>query len=315
MYNEPNKLNFIYEVNIMKKVLAVFATLALIATLSACSNGKKPSTTDPSEKEILTVTDNNTEESTVPESDEQGTYPKTTGSVSKPTETTSTTAKEIVTVTIPEGFTFPQIAKRLESKGICSAQSFYEAAEAFKVQSFTVPSSDSRCFNLEGYLFPATYEFEKGADPTDVVRKMLNAYAGNSGKPSDETLILASIIEKEVRSDEQMQMVASVLKNRLSAGMKLQCDSTREYVNANITGSPFLASTEKFAALYNTYKCPALPAGPICNPGKRAINAAQNPAQSDYLYFFFGNDNQNHYSKTLEEHEAQKAQYGVNFGS
>lgn len=301
----------------MKKALVILTTLALAVSLAACSSGKKSNSTDESKSEILTVTDKNTQENTVPESDEQGTYNKTPNSTEKPNASTApqTTAKEIVKVTIPEGYTFPQIAKKLADSGICDAQSFYEAAQAFQVQSFSVPSSESRCYKFEGYLFPATYEFEKGANPTDVVRKMLNAYAISSGKPSDETLILASIIEKEVRSDEQMQMVSSVLKNRLNAGMKLQCDSTREYVNKNITGSSFLSSTKKFAGLYNTYKCPALPSGPICNPGKRAIDAAKNPAQSDYLYFFFGNDNQNHYSKTYEEHEAQMSQYGVNYGA
>lgn len=293
----------------MKKIFGSVLALVLVISLGACSASdvsNSKTATDNSTSGIATVTNSNSAAS-VDQS-----------SASKPPvskESTATQAvKEVVKVTIPEGYTFPQIAQKLVDSGVCDAKSFFDAAEAFQVKSFTVPDSDDRCYKLEGYLFPATYEFEKGENPEDVVRKMLNAYASNSGKPSDETLILASIIEKEVRSDEQMQMVSSVLRNRLNAGMKLQCDSTREYVNDNITGNSLLSSTEKFAALYNTYKCSALPAGPICNPGKRAINAAKSPAQSDYFYFFFGNDNQNHYSKTAEEHEQQKAQYGVNFG-
>ena len=133
--------------------------------------------------------------------------------------------------------------------------------------------------------------------------------------PSDETLILASIIEREVRSQSHMEMVSSVFHNRLDSGIMLQSDATREYINDYVTGNSLLSDTSKYAALYNTYRCSGLPAGPICNPSRRAINAAQNPAESDYYYFFFGNDNNNHYSRTLEEHEQQMAQYGVQFGN
>ena len=95
--------------------------------------------------------------------------------------------------------------------------------------------------------------------------------------------------------------------------MKLEADPTRDYINNYVTNNSLLSNTGKYAALYNTYKCSALPAGPICNPGARAIAAAQNPADSDYLYFFFGNDNQNHYSSTLEEHEKAMQKYGVQY--
>ena len=71
--------------------------------------------------------------------------------------------------------------------------------------------------------------------------------------------------------------MASVIYNRLEAGMKLEMDPTREYINNYVTSSPYLSNTGKFAALYNTYKCSGLPAGPICNPGSRAIQAARTP--------------------------------------
>lgn len=222
--------------------------------------------------------------------------------------------RETARVTVPEGETFMQIATRLEKAGVCSKSAFYKAAQNYTVQSFTIPGSPNRCFKMEGYLFPDTYEFYKDDNPVDVLRKMLNNYAAKSGMPSDETLILASIVEKEARSGEHMKMVASVFRNRLKAGMKLEADPTRAYVNANITGNSLVADPGKYAALYNTYKCAALPAGPICNPGAKAIAAAKKPAASNYLYFFFGNDNTNHYSTTLEEHEAQMKQYGVQYG-
>lgn len=312
----------------MKRIAALLSALLLVLAM-LCSCARPPEeeegtnlptenfgqeatdTTAPTElasEKPSSSTSSPTENSTRPT--ENSTKP-----TERPTETTEeATARQIIKVTIPEGFSFMQIANRLESKGVCTAKEFYKAAEAYQVKSFTIPSSSNRCFKLEGYLFPDTYEFYTNTDPETVIRKMLNNYAAKSGMPSDETLILASIIEKETRSTEHMKMVSSVFQNRLGANMKLQADSTREYVNNYITGNKLLSGTGKYAALYNTYKCSALPAGPICSPGKRAIDAAKNPSSSEYLYYFFGNDNNNHYSKTNEEHEEQKKKYGVQYG-
>lgn len=234
------------------------------------------------------------------------------GISSKPASSSTPEPPKTVRVTIPEGSTFMDIAKKLESKGVCSKAAFYKAAQSYTVQSFTVPSSPNRCFKMEGYLFPDTYDFYVGEEPVSVLRKMLNNYAAKSGMPSDDTLILASIIEREARSDENMRLVSSVFHNRIKAGMKLDSDPTRDYVNEDITGNSLLSNTSKYAGLYNTYKC-KFPAGPICSPGARAIAAAKNPANTEYYYFFFGKDNQNHYSKTHEEHVANKEKYGVQY--
>lgn len=217
---------------------------------------------------------------------------------------------KVVTVTIPEGYSFMEIANTLQQKGVCSAADFCKAAQNYQVKSFTIPTSPNRAFKLEGYLFPDTYEFYLNDDPVNVIRKMLNNYAAKSGMPSDQTLILASIIEKEARSDAEMEKVSSVFHNRLKAGMQLQADPTRDYVNKFITGNSLVANQSKYAALYNTYKCAALPAGPICSPSIRAIKAAQNPADTDYLYFFFSKG-VNYYSTTLEEHEKLMKEHGV----
>jgi len=220
-----------------------------------------------------------------------------------------------VTVVIPEGFSFYQVAQRLEANGVCPARAFYRVAQVYEIQSFDAPYSPEACYALEGFLFPDTYEFYRDEDPAAVLRKFLNNYAAKSGLPDYDTLILASIIEREARSDGHMAMVSSVFHNRLRKGMKLQADATREYVEKHLKPCDFITYDEKYADFYNTYKCRALPAGPICNPGIRAINAALNPSQSDYLYYFFGNDNTNHYTKTYEEHKAAMAEYGVNYGS
>ncbi len=307
----------------IQRVLAVFIAVCFIfAMLAGCSSNKKEEeasnanglteTVSGSDGEFLGTTGSGDETSELTSYITEGTTQQTTAA--KTTDKT-TTEKQIVSVTIPEGYSFMQIAETLEDKGVCSAKEFYKAAQSYKVKSFSIPSSSDRCFKLEGYLFPDTYEFYKNEDPKSVIIKMLNNYAAKSGMPTDRQLIIASIIEKEVRSDSHMKMVASVFYNRLDAGMRLESDPTREYVNDYITGNSLLSgNTSKYAGLYNTYKC-KLPAGPICSPGARAIEAAKNPASSDYLYFFFGNDNENHYSKTCEEHEKQMEKYGVQYGN
>lgn len=250
-------------------------------------------------------------------SGETNTADPTTKPTTKPTEkpTPKPTEKpvETVRVTIPEGYTVAQIAQTLEKNGVCSAKEFVSVSQSYSPKSFSVPSDSNRAFKMEGYLFPDTYEFYVDDDPEDVLIKLLNNYNAKAGGLSSQQLIVASIVEKESRSAENAAWVASVIYNRLNAGMKLEMDPTRDYINNYVTNSPYLSSTGKYAALYNTYKCSGLPAGPICNPGSRAIQAAINPADSDYLYFFFGNDNQNHYSKTYEEHQAAMEKYGVQY--
>lgn len=250
-------------------------------------------------------------EETSPASSGVSGAPEDSESVPAPPAEEDTTAR----VTIPEGFTVLQICQRLEESGVCSGQEFFEVSQSYEPSSFTVPEDENRPYKMEGYLFPATYEFEKNSDPTDVLIEMLNAYRYRAGDLTDEQLIIASIIERESRSAENAALVSSVIYNRLDAGMMLQMDSTREYINDAVTDSPYLTGdTSRFAELYNTYKCPALPAGPICCPGERAMEAARNPAESEYYYFFFGNDNENHYSTTYEEHVAAIEEYGVQYG-
>ena len=231
------------------------------------------------------------------------------------TVTTTTTTRAEVNVTIPEGYTFMQIANLLEKKGVCKAADFYAVCQNYTPQSVSVPVSDDRCFRMEGYLFPDTYRFYVNDDPQDVLIRMLNNFKAKVGNISDDTLILASIIEREARSDKHMKLVSSVFHNRLNNRRDfpyLNADPTRDYVNQYITGNSLVANQSKYAPLYNTCgKRVGLPAGPICCPGLRAIRAAQEPTESPYYYFFYGMDYDNHYSETLEEHEQKMAEIGV----
>ena len=299
----------------MKHIVRLCALCAALLALAACNNLEPPSmpadTTALAQDEWPALATTACGEGETGNMSQTGaTGPKTTVQPGT-TEPKATAPPQVVTVVIPEGFTFYQVARRLEANGVCTAKDFYNAAQGYQVQSFSVPFSPESCYRYEGCLFPDTYEFYQGDDPEAVLRKLLNNYAAKSGLPDYDTLILASIIERETRSGEHMAMVSSVFHNRLARGMRLQADATILYVENHIKKDLLVKNPRQYAERYNTYKCAALPAGPICSPSRRAIEAAKNPSQSDYLYYFFGNDNTNHYSLTHEEHEAAMAKYGV----
>ncbi len=315
------------------KLSVLCLLLCAVLLLSGCTGGNAP-TEPPTTVTTTTVTTTATETPTITTTaTTAGTTTSTTRSTAKTTTTTVTatakptttvaatttatasTARQEVTVTIPEGYTFMQIAKLLEQKGVCTAAEFYTVCQNYTPQSFTIPVNSDRCFRMEGYLFPDTYRFYVNDDPQSVLIRILNNYRARVGDLSDDTLILASIIEREARSDEHMKLVSSVFHNRLNDRASfpyLNADPTRDYVNDYVTGNPLVADPSKYAALYNTCgKRKGLPAGPICNPGLRAIRAAQEPTASSYYYFFYGKDYTNHYSETLEEHNRKIAEIGV----
>ena len=122
---------------------------------------------------------------------------------------------ETVTVTIPEGFTWDLIAKRLEANEICSAEDFYQACQNYSPKSFSIPIDENRPFKMEGYLYPATYTFQKNSNAEDVLIEMLNAYRNNTGgNVTDTELIVASIVQMETRSPEQMQSMQQKIQLR-----------------------------------------------------------------------------------------------------
>ncbi|MFU0831441.1 MAG: hypothetical protein ACFWUC_00640 [Oscillospiraceae bacterium] len=225
-----------------------------------------------------------------------------------------------VQVTIPEGFTLPQIAARLEANSVCSGEDFINAAQTYDFSYYPlvakIEDNPNRCYKLEGYLYPDTYEFYIGMKPQDAVGKFLrNAenQIGNKysfpGLSTDELITLASIIEREADDPENMQKVSSVFHNRLKIGMILQADSTRDYCNIYLVPQ----FGDKYNQYYNTYReqCTALPAGPISNPGADALYAAAHPADTDYLYFATGTDHKYYYGTTETERDALMADAGV----
>ena len=231
--------------------------------------------------------------------------------------------RETVTVTIPEGYTVEEIFKLMENKGVCSYNDLLKVAqeETFDFD-FLKDVKTTKEKRLEGYLFPDTYEFYKGADAKSVINTMLKNFNDRFdskmeaemqllGYSKNDIIIMASIIEKETDGGDQRN-IASVLQNRLKntwATPKgyLQVDSTIQYLlkerKKKLTDKDL-----EIDSPYNTYKNPGLPIGPICNPGLTAIQAALEPNKTNYYYFMLGKDGTTHFFDTEAAFLAFKAE-------
>ncbi|MBI4097275.1 MAG: endolytic transglycosylase MltG [Candidatus Levybacteria bacterium] len=174
----------------------------------------------------------------------------------------------------------------------------------------------------EGYLFPDTYLFPKEATVDMVISTMRNTFdqrfaqVNNSTNLSKEELvILASMIEREAKHEEDRPLVSSVMHNRLGLDMALQIDATIQYAKGKIGNNwwaPVTAAEYKLVASpYNTYLQPGLPPGPISNPGLSVLKAAANPTDTDYLYYISDKNGVNHYAKTIDQHHANIKKYGL----
>ena len=221
-----------------------------------------------------------------------------------------------VVVTFPEGSAAVEIAEKLEENDVCSADDFLELVKNPSDEILTnlgITNKSERLFTLEGYIFPDTYEFYKGENPDSVLRRFIDNFnskisdtdktrAAELGYTMDEIITIASVIQEEAGRADQDYKVSSVLHNRLNTGTPLQCDVTYQYLY-NIC-EPYLPNgvTDEIANNYDSYKCPALPKGPITNPGYASIQAALYPEQTEYFYFVTDSDMNYYYAKTWEEH-------------
>lgn len=240
-------------------------------------------------------------------------------------ERTEESELDIVTVTFSEGMSAAQIAGKLEENRVCSAEDFLEALDGDYDYAFLerIPE-DERFRRLEGYLFPDTYEFFVDMKPENVVKKFLSNYANrvddqlllsmkdlpNGLGELDNLMTLASIIQKEAGSYEEMCRVSAVFHNRLDNSVDyphLQSDATTNYIKDSIR--PFLnVERPELYNAYDSYECVGLPIGPICNPGLDAIRAAINPDPDIDAFFFVSDDaGTYYYARTLAEHNANIA--------
>ncbi len=241
--------------------------------------------------------------------------------------------RETVTVTIPEGFTIDQIAKRLEENNVCTTADFYDALnnEVYDYDFFeSIPTANDgdkyagRIYRLEGYLFPDTYEFYTQCGGKTVVDKFLSNFASKitpamksamqaRSLTLDDVVIMASIAQKESANTGEMAKVTKVLYNRLDSDYtRLECDSTALYVKDLM---PNIEGFDIKSAAYNTYVRAGLTAGAICNPGLHALEAAVYPSDDEYVSqcYYFANDKagNTYYSKTFAQHEAVCRRYGI----
>ena len=200
--------------------------------------------------------------------------------------------KDIVTVTIPEGRSRAEIAPIAKQAGL---EGDYEEAS---VRSPAIDLSEYKAGSakdLEGFLFPATYELKSGANVKDLVNKQLAEfdgqfdgvdmrYAKSKNLTPYDILIIASMVEREAGVDEDRPLIASVIYNRLKAGMPLGIDATIRFA-LNQWTEPLKMSELESPTPYNTRTNAGLPPGPIGNPGIDSIEAAAHPAKTDYLFF------------------------------
>lgn len=208
-------------------------------------------------------------------------------------------------ITIPEGYRATEIASVLQKH----------------ISSFD-PSWVDTLQLQEGYLFPDTYLFPKDATVEQIIQIMRTNFdvkyaKATQGKATSytqkEIVTIASLIQREGRTNSDMKYISSVLENRLQLGMALQVDATVQY----IIGTPEkwwpqpTGADLSIVSAYNTYKNPGLPPTPIANPGLVALEAALHPADTNYLYYFTDKKGVTHFSKTLEEHNANIKRFGL----
>ncbi|MEA2103290.1 MAG: endolytic transglycosylase MltG [Candidatus Cloacimonadota bacterium] len=213
------------------------------------------------------------------------------------------------TITIPEGFTVRNIAEVLTKKNMIDFNKFISLTQ----DTLFIKQLGLKLNNLEGFLFPDTYYIPYYAKEKDIIKMMLDNFFGqwdkiqNSNLNSDSlysVLILASIIQSESCFEDEMPIIAGVYRNRLQTNMLLQADPTVAYALAlhNQKRTKIYFDDLKIRSPYNTYLNRGLPPTPICNPGTAAIESALKPENTDYIFFFAGEDSHHIFSRTYNEH-------------
>ncbi len=235
-----------------------------------------------------------------------------------------------VTITIIPGWDLRQVADYFVSLGFASTTAdVYRVTGQPALQSsaatYSISSSTSadlgfklpQHISLEGYLAPETYRVYASSSIQMIVEKLLEQRASELGNLSvtssdlsvNNLLTLASIVEKEAKTEVDRKLVADILLRRLKAGMPLELDSTVSYA-VDRTGTVYTTAKDRAVdSPWNTYKYAGLPPGPICNPSVASIEAVLHPTPNAYWYFLSGMDGEMHYAKTLAEHNLNVVRY------
>ncbi len=221
-------------------------------------------------------------------------------------------------ITIIEGWDEKDVAKYLEGKNLTTSKAFLAGMKKDYSADFEFLKSKPKKVDLEGYLFPDTYQLPEKADAQTVIANALEnfdkkltpemrAEIAKQKKTIFQIVTMASLIEKEVISQEDKKIVSGILWKRLQNDMPLQIDATISY----ITGNSQIRTADKYIdSPYNTYKYYGLPLGPICNPGIESIMAAIYPTKTAYWYYLSASGTgETIFSRTLEEQNAAVQKY------
>jgi UPF0755 protein len=232
-----------------------------------------------------------------------------------------------IKLTIPEGFTRFDIARRLAEKFPTEPPTDEKAILALMDDTSLIKDLSPTAKNLEGYMYPNTYNFPIGTKPQDAIKKMVEQFrkvwkpewsekAKSLGRTPQEIVTIASLIETESKVDAERAVVASVIYNRLNKNIALGLDQTAVYVAKmqNRWDGTIHKSDLEVDSPYNTRKYAGIPPGPISSPSESAIEAALNPKQTDYLFYVLDvqkNDGSHHFYSSAAEFEKGKAAYQV----
>lgn len=224
-----------------------------------------------------------------------------------------TIAKELtrgmmdVWLTIPEGWRSEEIASTV-------------------AKDLNVPETEFLHLAKEGYMFPDTYSIPRDATAGAVVKLMNDTFnqkvtpqmladAKKEGLSEKSLIILASLVEREGKTNQDRPVIAGILLNRLNQDWPLQVDATLQYIlgyqatDKTWWKKELTDADKKMNSPYNTYLNPGLPPAPIANPGLEAIKAVIYPTKTEYMFYLHGKDGVAHYAKTIEEHEKNIANY------
>ena len=246
---------------------------------------------------------------------------------------TGETLNDELTIKIIEGWGIDDINDYLKNKGIVDGDEFISLAKTeignllvlriggkFEIGEFNFLNGSPQNVGLEGFLFPDTYRIFKGASAEDIIKKMLDNFdrkltdemradIKKQGRTVYEIVTMASIIEKEVRTSEDMRIVSGVFWDRIKNRQGLESCATLAYV-LGVDKPQYSLEDTKIDSPYNTYKNRGLPPTPISNPGLNAIQAAIYPEYTGYNYFLNRPDTgETVFSKTYNEHLRNKAKY------
>ncbi len=220
-----------------------------------------------------------------------------------------------VVLVVPEGFSVQNIAERAESIGLCGKDEFLSAlSDNYNYEFVNLIPNGSYHYKLQGFLFPDTYSFNAGSDAHIIIDTMLKnfdekyrQYIGAYDAKIFETIIKASLVEKEAKLERERPAIAGVIQNRLKIDMPLQIDASIAYAVTDgiydVNGVTY--NNLEVNSPYNIYTNRGLPPGPICNPGISAIKAAVNPQKHKYLYYHTDNsknDGSHIFTETYEQH-------------